>query len=186
MVDFIREYQIDTAISRDLIQYFEDHPRKVPGVCGNDELKPSVKSSTDIQLTHNEMLEDKPVNAYFRSLNECLKEYVKEFPECSINVDSWDVSNANIQKYKPKEGYYKWHCERTGPINMARHLVFSTFLNNVTKGGHTEFKYQKKAIEAVEGKTIIFPADWTYTHRGRVSKTQEKYIITGWLSFIDR
>jgi len=31
------------------------------------------------------------------------------------------------------------------------------------------------------GKVIIFPADWTFTHRGIVSKTQTKYIITGWL-----
>ena len=31
---------------------------------------------------------------------------------------------------------------------------------------------------------VIFPADWTHTHVGQISETQEKTIVTGWFSYI--
>ena len=57
-----------------------------------------------------------------------------------------------------------------------------TYLNNVDEGG-TEFYYQKMITPAKKGLTLIWPTDWTHTHKGQISKTQEKFIITGWYSF---
>ncbi len=57
-----------------------------------------------------------------------------------------------------------------------------TFLNDVDDGG-TEFKYQNLTIPAKKGLTLIWPAPWTHTHRGQVSNTKTKYIITGWYNF---
>jgi hypothetical protein len=59
-----------------------------------------------------------------------------------------------------------------------------TYLNDVTDGGGTEFFHQNITTTAVKGKTLIWPSDWTFTHRGQVSPTQDKYIITGWFSFM--
>jgi hypothetical protein len=59
-----------------------------------------------------------------------------------------------------------------------------TYLNDVTDGGETEWKYQKLKIQPRKGLTVIWPTDWTHTHRGLPSKTQDKYIMTGWLNFI--
>ena len=59
-----------------------------------------------------------------------------------------------------------------------------TYLNDVTDDGETEFYYQKIKVKPQKGLTLIWPADWTHTHRGNTSKTQDKYIITGWYSFI--
>ena len=53
------------------------------------------------------------------------------------------------------------------------------YLNNVPDGG-TEFKYQNIITPAVKGNLIIWPADFTHTHKGVISKTKEKYIATGW------
>ena len=58
-----------------------------------------------------------------------------------------------------------------------------TYLNDVDDGGETEFLYQDVKTKAVKGKTVIFPVEWTHTHRGIPSPTQDKYIITGWFSF---
>ena len=60
-----------------------------------------------------------------------------------------------------------------------------TYLNDVEDGGETEFKLQNLKIKAEKGKTVIWPVDWTYTHRGIISPKQEKYIVTGWYDFID-
>ena len=59
-----------------------------------------------------------------------------------------------------------------------------TYLNTVPDGG-TEFVYQNKVIQAVKSKTLIWPADWTHTHRSQISSTTEKYIITGWINTVD-
>jgi len=29
----------------------------------------------------------------------------------------------------------------------------------------------------------MWPSDFTHTHRGIISKTKEKYILTGWLGY---
>jgi hypothetical protein len=38
-------------------------------------------------------------------------------------------------------------------------------------------------VSAEKGKTAIFPAALTHVHRGVVSPTQHKYLLTGWLSW---
>jgi len=58
-----------------------------------------------------------------------------------------------------------------------------TYLNDVDEGG-TEFKNQKIKLPARKGLTTIWPTDWTHTHRGVISKTQDKYIITGWFNYV--
>jgi len=59
-----------------------------------------------------------------------------------------------------------------------------TYLNDVYEEGGTEFLCQKLKVDARKGLTLIWPADWTHMHRGVVSRTEEKYIITGWFSFL--
>jgi hypothetical protein len=58
------------------------------------------------------------------------------------------------------------------------------YLNDVPDGG-TQFMMQERTIKAEQGKLLFFPADWTYTHKGEVSNTTTKYILTGWISLVD-
>jgi len=56
-------------------------------------------------------------------------------------------------------------------------------LNDVSNAGETEFLHQELKVKPEKGLTLIWPCDWTYTHRGVPSPTEDKYIITGWFSF---
>ena len=76
-----------------------------------------------------------------------------------------------------------YHFEKTGGKSVKRHLVFQTYLNTVEDAGETEFFYQQYRCKAAKGKTVIWPVVWTHTHRGIVSPTEDKYIVTGWYSF---
>ena len=67
----------------------------------------------------------------------------------------------------------------------SRHLVFMTYLNDVDDEGHTEFYHQKLKVKPRKNLTLIWPTDWTFTHRGIASPTQEKYITTGWLNYLE-
>ena len=59
-----------------------------------------------------------------------------------------------------------------------------TYLNNVTDKGETEFKYYNLKVKAKAGLTLIWPPDFTHTHRGIPSPTQHKWIMTGWFDFV--
>ena len=57
-----------------------------------------------------------------------------------------------------------------------------TYLTDNPNGG-TEFLYQKLQVPAEKGKTLIWPAEWMYTHRSQVDEELEKMIVTGWIEF---
>ena len=187
MTHFIlQEFINDLSICDELVDYHKNSSLKHPGT-NSGIVNTSIKASTDVEINNNNVNDDL-IQRYFKELTVVCHKYIEKY-EYSNYYGAWDISeNFNIQHYKPSEGYYAWHTERvnhTHPINN-RHLVFMTYLNDVDDGGETEFYYQKLKIKAEKGKTVIFPADWTYTHRGITSPTQDKYIITGWYSFVDR
>lgn len=143
----------------------------------------SIKDSTDVIINKNHILEE----LYVNELSIVLEKYIEQYPYCKWGASWGLLEGIAIQKYAPGGGYKEWHCERSSGKfpNSSRHLVFMTYLNDVTDQGETEFWYQKLKIKPVKGLTVIWPADWTHTHRGVQSLTQEKYIVTGWLSFIE-
>ena len=57
-----------------------------------------------------------------------------------------------------------------------------TYLNDVSDGG-TEFLHQNLNIPAEKGLTLIWPSDWTHTHKDVISKNDCKYLITGWFNY---
>ena len=55
------------------------------------------------------------------------------------------------------------------------------YLNDDFENGETEFLYQQTRITPKEGKFIIFPCSWPWTHRGNPPIGGSKYIITSWI-----
>lgn len=178
-MNFIEQYQIDEDLCKKIIDYFEDSPDKLPGTTGY-QVNISAKKSTEINF-------DGPLlEPYIKELVECIQLYKKTYVYCDIGHSPWSIfPGINIQRYLPGEGYYGLHCERCqghGESSL-RHLVFMTYLNDVTDGGETFFYYQNVKIKPKSGLTLIWPAEWTHTHNGITSMTQTKYIVTGWISY---
>ena len=184
--NFILQYVMDdTTICDQLIDYHKnDTDYKRRGITAGGMV--ADKISTDVCITPSN--QNPAVIAYMKELCSVgIKNYCEAYAALAYNLgnqigikEPW-----NIQYYKPKEGYFNWHCERSCYQSDQRALVFMTYLNDVTDGGETEFYYQKKKIKAVKGKTVIWPTDFTHTHRGIVSPTEHKYIATGWFNFFD-
>jgi hypothetical protein len=187
-MNFLRAYDTDPAIAAGIIEYFhdhaEDHRAGVSCIDGEVIVDKNVKDSTDLGV---EDLNDPRIVAWLGELTECAKKYEMEFPGNRVAATAWGISEIiNIQYYRPGGGYRDWHTERINAHQCVyRHLVFMTFLNDIPRGcgGGTEFGHQRMVIDAKAGRTCIWPADWTYMHRGVVSPTHEKYIITGWFSY---
>jgi hypothetical protein len=137
------------------------------------------KDSTDLHVSP--YCEDEPIITYREQLSKMIKLYEKKYPMLSCyetyNVYEW----FNIQKYKAKGGFKRWHCERNSKSLSSRVLVFATYLYNIKNGG-TEFKYLNTTVPSKKGLTVIFPTDFTHTHRSEICN-QEKMLLTGWLGF---
>tara|TARA_E500000318_G_scaffold69767_1_gene64539 strand:- start:172 stop:756 length:585 start_codon:yes stop_codon:yes gene_type:complete len=182
---FIGGWFIDKDICDNIVKYFKDTPNKFKTE-GNVYSKKGrtidkkVKDSLDLSICPKQY---SPLFSNYRDkLQDCLEKYLIRYPE-SNDLARFNINDHyNIQYYKPNGGFKKWHNERGSLLDTTRVLVFMTFLNNASNGG-TCFKYQKLTVPAKKGLTLIWPTDFTHTHKGQISKTHEKYIITGWYSF---
>jgi hypothetical protein len=174
-------YLEDTSICDKLIRYHLNAEIKKLGASTGGVNK-NIKDSIDCSLINAPV---ELVSEYFNNLQFVTNEYIKKYPQCN-NYSAWSLyEGSNIQYYPPGGGYHAWHTERSGASipEAFRHLVYMTYLNDVTDDGETEFLHQNLKIKPEKGLTVIWPADWTYTHRGVSSKTQEKWIATGWYNF---
>jgi prolyl 4-hydroxylase len=175
MESFIKTYSVDEDICDGLIQYHKKNKEyKNIGAYGGNIINKNVKDSTDVYFYN--CSNNKYILKFFNSLSVNINKYLSEF-NITYNVRTSDMNL--IQHYPPNGGYKIFHYECTDLYTMKRKLVYMLYLNNVKNGG-TEFKYQNIKLEAKKGNLIIWPADFTHTHKGIISK-EEKYIATGWL-----
>ena len=61
-------------------------------------------------------------------------------------------------------------------------MAWMFYLNDAKSG--TEFMHFP-TINARRGRLVIWPAFWTHTHKGVIPNKGVKYIITGWVSFLE-
>lgn len=182
--NFIFGSYISKDLCDELIEYFNYNKKyTAKGRLGKDGVStvdPNFKESVDLVVSPGNF--DGVIGEYRKSLQKVLEAYIKNYPAVE-HTDKFNITGTYNFQYYPKGGGYKtWHCENLNLDTMSRHLVFMTYLNDVEDGG-TEFLHQQIKTKAEKGLTIIWPTIWTHTHRGIVSNTKEKYIITGWYTY---
>jgi len=181
----------DESVCDDLVAAFEqDTGSHKAGVVGRNTggrlaqiVDTTCKESTEIKF-----FPDDPRPAwqrYVAALKRVTSRYVERYPYAGA-VGEWGLSSpTNFQYYPPGGGYKVYHTERSNAQEpgASRHLVFMTYLNDVTDAGGTQFLHQNVTVQPRKGLTVVWPADWTFFHRGVPSPTQEKRIVTGWFNF---
>jgi hypothetical protein len=194
MNNFIMGFQIDEPkLCDDLIDYFKNTHEEC------NRLFPVRIPKKIVDCTHCFLLSHQNKEIYINKfLDPAINAYIEKYTHS--NVEKFEIMEMiKMQHYSPNQGYHAWHSERnyggeqwksvdsenSVPVELCRHLVFMTYLNDVDDGGETEFLYQNIKIKPKKGLTLIWPADWTHTHRGIISPTQDKYIITGWINAAD-
>ena len=188
METFVHSFNINTDICDEMIKYHQKNKEyKTSGSCvssGKTVVDKNIKDSIDVTFYNSS--KNKTIQKYFESLTKGLSEYINKFNL----IGTYHTYDSHlIQYYPPNGGFKVWHDERgMGYINgnfiAQRGLVYMTYLNDVNDGGETEFLYQKIKFKPKKGLSLIWPTDFTHTHRGIPSKTQEKYITTGWFLLI--
>lgn len=144
-------------------------------------VKPSPRNYTGLDLF---LLEDSTIHYFLNNLQNCLNSYIETYKYAN-DCNKFQLTEANVQLFKENNYYEVYHHENNGDKDSVnRHLVFMTYLNTINSGGHTEFFYQNLKIKPEKGLTLIWPCQWTHTHRG-THTSEKKYISTGWFNFVD-
>lgn len=187
---FIGAWFIDApSVCDDLVRYFHESGSGCAGEIVDytgktGVIDKSIKDSVEIAFEPDSQVP--AFRRYVAELLKCVTAYTALFPYCDAYAPWHIIQKTNLQYYPPGGGFKIFHTERLSavPPSSTRHLVFMTYLNDVVDGGGTEFLYQKVTVQPRKGLTLVWPADWTHTHRGIVSPTQDKFIITGWFNYV--
>jgi hypothetical protein len=198
-IDDLYIYIDNESISKDMceiiINKFINDERKSKGITTDGDSKIKVTNDMVISVLNDWREID---NYLYEKLNIALNEYSKKNlkKNSGENVTTFDkLINMShhiygsedfgyqVQSYKANTGYYEWHTDNIKKdflkMNQVRVLTFIWYLNDVEIGGETEFLNFK--IKPTAGKLLLFPATWTYLHKGNMPISNDKFIITGWV-----
>jgi hypothetical protein len=145
----------------------------------NENNKPQwtkIRTLLDKELTNN-------VKKYVNKINNFISiDEEKSIYKYEVFNKFVSFETLQIQKYKKQKGRYIYHqdfsCDWVA--KKYRVLTFLWYINDVEEGGETEF-WASHRIKPEAGKLLLFPATWTYPHRGMMPISNDKYIVTGWI-----
>ena len=169
-----------------VIKKFDDDPRKQDGIVNqnNPTVNKEVKDTKDLVISgiSDWSYED---SIFFDALEIGLCEYrsylksihIKCYPNSEYTISD---SGYKLQKYDP-EGFYNWHNDWNITERGSRIFVFMWYLNTIEEKdeGYTEF-FDGTRLQPECGSLVLFPATWTYVHRGKAPKVS-KYLCNGWI-----
>ena len=102
----------------------------------------------------------------------------------------YTIDDINMQFYQQDVGgYHHWHSEHYPHPNdpqqksLHRTLLWLVYLNDIEKGGETEFFYQQTKIKPKQGSMVLAPCGFTHTHRGCVPQSADKYVLASWVMY---
>lgn len=183
---FIGAWHMDkAALCQDIIDFFEQQRPAQKAGRTSYGLDHHVKKSTDLTVHPNDLRNapHQTLVPYFSELRACYADYLQQWPFLKTMLNDIDIGEFNIQRYDPGGHFAATHSERTTLEHAHRVLVWMTYLNDVTDGGETNFLHFDLNVKPERGKTLIWPAEWTHAHSGKMVKSGHKYIITGWMHF---
>ena len=135
----------------------------------NDFREQSLKVQLDVYKRFDDILE---------KYKQDVKVHKKALPEKS----AWE--EIRIKRYRAGRGNFLDHVDVGNYISARRFLVFFVYLNNVAEGGETEFPTLDLQVSPECGTILVFPATWTFLHRGNVPISNDKYILGSYKHYV--
>jgi 2OG-Fe(II) oxygenase superfamily len=183
IVDFIAVFDnvLDAPLCQQIIQKFDADSKKRAGmeIMPDGTRAPSTnKVSVDLDVTGNPDW-DSLHAAVHKRVGEAIQQYLAGSPV--LPLLQLRQTGYKIQMYHQGKGHFKWHCDVASLSTSCRQIALVLYLNDVAKGGETEFFYQKLKVQPKTGTLILFPPFWGHLHCGHVPESGNKYILTSFV-----
>jgi len=184
----IYENVLSTSNCQELIDFFEKCDKLGLTVNRQQHDKVSKLEKEDdciFVTTVLDLIDYKQINSFSKIFwSTVYEQYIENFAALSM-LGTHKIREFKIQRTQIGGGYHAWHSEQGNKVSSPRILTFTCYLNDVVEGGETEFLYYPKRVPAKQGTFVLFPGGFTHTHRGNPPISNTKYIITGWVEFVD-
>ena len=155
--------------SKQLVHTKLEGHREFDEVNLNNFREQSLKVQLDVYKRFDDILE---------KYKQDVKIHKKALPEKS----AWE--EIRIKRYRSGIGNFLDHVDVGDYISARRFLVFFVYLNDVEEGGETEFPTLDLQVSPECGTILIFPATWTFLHRGNVPISNDKYILGSYKHYV--
>jgi len=173
---------IEPKLCKTLIGFFEKQKPSIgfDRIEGEGALAATKKDESVSYSKHNNWTNE--MDQLCGKVRQMLDIYIQKTDFLNFSgIRELHFTNTKIQKTQPGGGYHVWHTERNYlNYGCSRALVWTVYLNDIEKGGETEFLNQNQRVPAKTGRGCIFPADFPYVHRGNPPLDKDKYIVTSW------
>tara|TARA_Y100000114_G_scaffold26105_1_gene21867 strand:+ start:655 stop:1257 length:603 start_codon:yes stop_codon:yes gene_type:complete len=173
---------IEPKLCKTLIGFFEKQKPSIGfnRIEGEGALAATKKDESVCYSKHNNWTSE--MDQLCGKVRQMLDIYIQKTDFLNFSgIRELHFTNTKIQKTQPGGGYHVWHTERNYlNYGCSRALVWTVYLNDIEKGGETEFLNQNQRVPAKTGRGCIFPADFPYVHRGNPPLDKDKYIVTSW------
>lgn len=189
---YINKNSLSRELCEEIIEMFENNElcNKIKSKgCIVSGVNTLVKDTYDVCLPINS--DDNEINNVIdvlaRELNTNIFKYNEFLKKYNINIEKntffLQYETFQIQKYIKNIGKFTYHEDSMIDFNEYKYRVFTYlwYLNDVEEGGETEFLNNKIKVKPEAGKLILFPACWTFPHKGHMPISNNKYIVTGWV-----
>lgn len=186
---WVKEQSLSEDFCNQVINKFETDPYRKAGEVdqNNPRIDKNLKVTIDTTITHNIAWREED-EVLYKALGNALYEYEIHLQKTSSGKwnlhpsDGYQVKDTGymVQKYEPN-GFYNWHHDWCMNEGWSRIYTYIWYINTIEEedGGWTEF-IDGTRIQPKVGSILLFPATWTYVHRGYTTKVP-KYIVTGWI-----
>ena len=186
---WVKEQSLSEDFCNQVINKFETDPYRKAGEVdqNNPRIDKDLKVTIDTTITHNIAWREED-EVLYKALGNALYEYEIHLQKTSSGKwnlhpsDGYQVKDTGymVQKYEPN-GFYNWHHDWCMNEGWSRIYTYIWYINTIKEedGGWTEF-IDGTRIQPKVGSILLFPATWTYVHRGYTTKVP-KYIVTGWI-----
>lgn len=139
---------------------------------------------TELDLT---VYGDAALKAYFDArIDDYLLRYNQQVKLPIAVPDRCTISELRVKRYRPATGeQFQLHFDSLNAVSN-RYLVFLWYLNDVAKGGETDFPELGLKVSPRAGRLLIFPPYWMYQHAGLPPESGDKFILSTYLLFPNR
>jgi len=122
-------------------------------------------------------------NEFFEIVKRGLHNYLNAIPVVPLGHE---ISSASycVRIYKKGEGFFDTHVDNIGGSNPLSDRLFAhiLYLNDVKKGGETEFPNLGVSVPPKKGMSLMFPCNFMYRHRGLIPQSHHKYVATAFIT----
>lgn len=155
---------------------------------GYYEINPAVKLDTEVDISDSSSRVWMGIEwALMQAVTSVVHNYEQTNSGFRMYPNPLGYESFRLKRYSadtPTPHHHTWHVDSSSTNSACRALALLFYLNDVEEGGETLFLTpNKQRVRPRRGQVLAFPANANYLHAGAAPISNDKYIVTTFVTF---